>query len=211
MWLKGMAYIIRPMRLEDISQVMQIERESFPAPWSATNFRYELLFNRTARYFVACVPLPENVAKGSSWLDTLISRVQRLFSRSEEQAIDDQWVVGYAGLWFMSDEAHLTTIAVRETYQRLGLGELLLISAIELARERNSQFMTLEVRLSNAAAQALYTKYGFTEVGIRRGYYYDTGEDALLMTTEKITSASFEGQFQRLKQAHAERWARQSP
>ena len=208
MWLKGMAYIIRPMRLEDISQVMQIERESFPAPWSATNFRYELLFNRTARYFVACVPLPENAAKGGSRLDALISRVQRLFSKSEEQAIDNQWVVGYAGLWFMSDEAHLTTIAVRETYQHQGLGEVLLISAIELAREGNAQFITLEVRPSNVAAQALYTKYGFSGVGVRRGYYYDTGEDALLMATEKITSDSFEGQFQRLKQAHAESWGR---
>jgi len=206
-----MAYIIRRMRIEDVSQVIQIERESFPIPWSATNFRYELLFNRSARYFVACGPLPENTSKGSSWLDALISRVQRLFSRSKEQAIDNQWVVGYAGLWFMSDEAHLTTIAVRETYQQQGLGELLLISAIELAMERNAQFITLEVRPSNAAAQALYSKYGFTGVGTRRGYYYDTGEDALLMATEKITSSSFQGQFQRLKQAHAERWGWQEP
>lgn len=204
-----MAYIIRPMRLEDISQVAQIERESFPSPWSATNFRYELLFNRSARYFVACGPLPENASQGSSRLDMLISRVQRLFSKSKEQAIDDQWVVGYAGLWFMSDEAHLTTIAVRESYQQQGLGELLLISAIELAMERNAQFITLEVRPSNVAAQALYRKYGFTEVGVRHGYYYDTGEDALLMATGKITSPSFQEQFQRLKQAHAERRGRQ--
>ncbi len=206
-----MACIIRPMRLEDISQVVHIEREIFPTPWSGTNFRYELLFNRSARYFVACVPLPGDVSKGVSWLDALISRVQRLFSKSEEQAIDNQWVVGYAGLWFMSDEAHLTTIAVRQTYQRQGLGELLLISAIELAMERNAQFITLEVRPSNGAAQALYRKYGFTGVGLRRGYYYDTGEDALLMATEKITSASFEGQFHRLKQAHAQRWGGQTP
>jgi ribosomal-protein-alanine N-acetyltransferase len=206
-----MTYIIRRMRIEDVSQVIQIERESFPLPWSATNFRYELLFNRSARYFVVCGPLPENASKGSSWLDALISHVQRLFSRNKEQAIDNQWVVGYAGLWFMSDEAHLTTIAVRETYQHQGLGERLLISAIELAMERNSQFITLEVRPSNVAAQALYSKYGFTGVGTRRGYYYDTGEDALLMATEKITSSSFQGQFQRLKQAHAQRWGWQEP
>lgn len=205
-----MAYTIRPMRLQDISQVAQIERELFPAPWSATNFRYELLFNRSTRYFVICGPAPENEggdeAQRRPWLDRLISRAERLFSKNKEPASDERWIVGYAGLWFMADEAHLITIAVRGAYQRQGIGERLLISAIELAVERKAQLVTLEVRPSNPAAQALYKKYGFAESGIRHGYYYDTGEDALLMATDRIASASFQSRFQKLKHAHAQRW-----
>lgn len=192
------------MRLEDVPQVAQIERESFPSPWSATNFRNELLFNRSAHYFVACAELPENergTAPKGSWLDGLLSRAERLFRRGG--SVNNQLILGYVGLWFMSDEAHLTNIAAQPDHRQRGVGELLLISIIELAVERNARFVTLEVRPSSTAARALYTKYGFAEVGVRRGYYYDTGEDALIMTTERITSASFQSRFQKLRQAYA--------
>jgi ribosomal-protein-alanine N-acetyltransferase len=189
-----MAYIIRPMKLQDIPQVVQIEHEAFPSPWSATNFRYDLLFNRAAQYLVAYRELSE-IERRESWLKGLISH---LFSKNEEQLI-----LGYAGLWFMADDAHLVNIAVREGYRRQGIGEHLLISAIDIAMERNASVITLEVRPSNKVAQALYRKYGFIEVGVRRGYYYDTKEDALLMSIEKISSASFQSRFERLKQAYA--------
>jgi ribosomal-protein-alanine N-acetyltransferase len=136
----------------------------------------------------------------------MLSGAQRLFRRGgEETEADKQWVVGYVGLWFMAGEAHITNIAVRAGQRRQGIGELLLISAIDVAVERDAQFMTLEVRPSNTEARALYTKYGFMEVGVRRGYYYDTGEDALLMTTQRLTSAPFHSMFSRLKRAHAQR------
>jgi len=106
----------------------------------------------------------------------------------------------------MAGEAHITTIGVRQAYQRQGIAELLLISTMDTALMRNAQVMTLEVRLSNSAAQALYEKYGFTKMGVRRGYYTDNREDAVIMTTDTLTSALFQAQFQRLKRAHAERW-----
>jgi ribosomal-protein-alanine N-acetyltransferase len=106
----------------------------------------------------------------------------------------------------MAGEAHITTIGVRQAYQRLGIGELLLISTIDLALIRQAEVITLEVRLSNTAAQELYQKYGFTKRGVRRGYYTDNREDAVIMTTDTLTSAPFQSQFQLLKRAYAERW-----
>ena len=106
----------------------------------------------------------------------------------------------------MAGEAHITTIGVRQAFQRLGIGELLLISTIDLALSRQAEVMTLEVRLSNRAAQELYQKYGFTKRGIRRGYYTDNREDAVIMTTDTLTSVLFQSQFQLLKRAYVERW-----
>jgi ribosomal-protein-alanine N-acetyltransferase len=202
---KVMAYTVRSMKLGDVSQVVGIERESFPSPWSATNFRYELLFNRAAHYFVACGGLPEgdNISKGVPWLERVVSWPQRLVGRG--RGTGNRWVLGYAGLWLTADEAHITTIAVRGDHRRQGLGEFLLLKIMEFAAMRNAQIVTLEVRPSSEAAQALYRKYGFVEVGVRHGYYYDTGEDALLMATERLSSASFQSQFQKLKQTYAER------
>jgi ribosomal-protein-alanine N-acetyltransferase len=114
----------------------------------------------------------------------------------------EQYIMGFAGLWMLVDEAHITNIAVREKHRRQGIGEALLIAIIELAIELGAQLITLEVRASNAEAQKLYAKYGFVRVGLRRGYYTDNREDAVLMSIEDVKSA--EAQLKSLKQAHAE-------
>jgi ribosomal-protein-alanine N-acetyltransferase len=132
--------------------------------------------------------------------------LRRLFGGKERLTAPTQFILGFAGLWFMVDEAHLANIAVREDYRHRGMGESLLISAIELAIGYDARFFTLEVRASNKVAQALYRKYGLIEVGTRRGYYIDNKEDAVIMTAEGITSALYEKRFQSLKQAHAQKW-----
>jgi len=134
-----------------------------------------------------------------------LARVRRLFY-ADEASPSNQRIVGLVGLRIMGDVAYIITIGVREAYRRQGIGELLLISAIDLALMRKARVATLEVRASNSAAQALYEKYGFTKTGARQGYYSDNREDAVIMTTDTITSAPFQSQFQRLKRAHAERW-----
>ena len=108
--------------------------------------------------------------------------------------------------WVMADEAHITSIAVREAYRRQGLGELLVIPVIDLARELKARIVTLEVRASNTGAQNLYAKYGFTQVGVRRGYYIDDREDALVMSTQDITLATFQAHLEQLKQAYSRKW-----
>lgn len=90
-------------------------------------------------------------------------------------------IIGYAGMWLILDEAHVTNIAVLAAYRRRGLGEKLVRALIEQAKQRGAVSMTLEVRVSNMAAQTLYRKLGFEKKGIRRQYYSDTREDALIM------------------------------
>jgi len=93
----------------------------------------------------------------------------------------DGVVVGYGGIWFIIDEGHVTNIAVDENYRGMGIGSKILEGLIQLCIDRNITAMTLEVRKSNIVAQSLYKKYGFKECGIRKGYYHDNNEDAIIM------------------------------
>ncbi len=95
-------------------------------------------------------------------------------------------VVGFAGLWLMVDEAHITTFGVHPDWRRQGIGRQLLLNVAELSVAIGARRMTLEVRVSNAAAQALYRSFGFEIVGRRPHYYTDDGEDALVMTTPAL-------------------------
>lgn len=94
--------------------------------------------------------------------------------------------VGYAGMWLVIDEAHITNVAIRKDLRGQGLGEKLMRALIQLAADSGMIWMTLEVRRSNAAAQGLYRKLGFVDVGWRKRYYEDNGEDALLMGLEHL-------------------------
>lgn len=93
-------------------------------------------------------------------------------------------VAGYGGLWLIMDEAHITNVAVRDTYRGRKLGERLLIELMRTAGFLGAQRMTLEVRPSNTRALCLYGKLGFYSVGVRKGYYTDNQEDALIMWAE---------------------------
>jgi ribosomal-protein-alanine N-acetyltransferase len=95
-------------------------------------------------------------------------------------------VVGFAGVWMMVDEAHITTFGVHPDWRRQGVGRRLLLGVFELAEALRAARLTLEVRVSNAPAQALYRAFGFAVVGRRRAYYTDDGEDALVMTTPDL-------------------------
>lgn len=208
------------MRLEDVPQVSEIEREVFPTQWPFTVYKRELQ-NKLAHYLVA-VEEPagisqtaaakpdagrspaENEAGWWGWVRRLFGG-GRTSSVGEETARGEH-VVGAVGFWLMLDEAHITTIGVRAHYQRLGIGELLLIESLELAQQLGARVATLEVRVTNTGAQALYEKYGFKRVGLRRKYYSDNGEDALIMTTDPLTSAAYQARFEELRESHARKW-----
>ena len=210
-----MSYYVRLMQREDIAQVTDIDREAFPTDWPATNYEHELQ-NRLAHYIVACdeekiVDELEVKAYPKGSLSGLVTKVRRLFNHdwffgNELPPLGKQYITGFIGFWIMAGEAHITDIAVREKYRRQGIGELLLISAVDLAAELKAYIITLEVRVSNTSAQSLYYKYGFTQTGLRRGYYTDNGEDGIVMSTENITSASFQALLQQLKQNHSRKW-----
>ncbi|HKB25665.1 MAG TPA: ribosomal protein S18-alanine N-acetyltransferase [Methylomirabilota bacterium] len=101
---------------------------------------------------------------------------------------EDGRVIGYLCLWEIADELHITNIAVHPTRRRQGVGRVLLQGVLEDARERRLRLVVLEVRPSNTEARTLYEGFGFRVIGRRRGYYYDTGEDALVMEADLQTS-----------------------
>jgi len=100
-------------------------------------------------------------------------------------------IIGYCGFWLIFDEAHVTTIAVRPELRNRGLGEYLLQKMIEAGYAKNAKWFTLEVRASNIPAQKLYYKYGFKSIGLRKKYYQDNDEDALIMWTENIWDSKY--------------------
>ncbi|MED4228197.1 ribosomal protein S18-alanine N-acetyltransferase [Neobacillus cucumis] len=94
---------------------------------------------------------------------------------------EDNKIIGYCGTWIVIDEAHVTNIAILPEYRGKRLGDALLNKLISVAREMGARSMTLEVRVTNHVAQSLYRKFGFKNGGIRKNYYSDNQEDALIM------------------------------
>lgn len=159
----GHAPLLRMMRAEDVGRVAEVERESFSEAWPATAFERELRQNATARYIVL---------------------------EGDEAGAPE--IRGFAGLWLMVDEAHVVTVAVSPRFRGRGYGRLLVHGLVEVARAHGMSVATLECRVSNAAARALYRTYGFYEVGLRKRYYSDNREDAVIMTTEELRSEPYE-------------------
>ncbi len=196
-------YIIRSMKDRDIPQVAEIDREAFPGEWifhSHTSYEQDLN-NPAARYIVAYTEFTQIGVHQLSWFKQLFN----LNHSPDGGKPTTEYIVGFAGFWLMLKDAHITTIAARNNYRRIGIGEGLLISIIELATQLNANVVTLEARASNEIAQTLYKKYGFQVAGRRLRYYSDNGEDAVLMNTDNINAASFQACFRQLKMAHAQR------
>lgn len=172
--------VVEPMRLDDVEAVLAIDRLSFPLPWSASSYRYELTQNTHSHFFVALAAPGAAGGPRGSWRE----RITSLIRGAPDAVPSPRLVVGYAGFWYIVDEAHISTIAVHPDWRGQGAGEQLLTGLLERALDLNAVKATLEVRVSNTRAQNLYRKYWFEEVGRRRRYYRDNGEDALLMTAE---------------------------
>jgi len=96
-------------------------------------------------------------------------------------ASEDGCVIGYGIAWIVADEIHIGNIAVRRDHRRRNIGAMLLDSLLETGRRRGCSLATLEVRRSNLAALELYVKFGFSSIAVRKGYYSDTREDAIVM------------------------------
>ncbi len=141
--------VLEPLGDEHVDDVLRIERESFPAPWTEAMFRQEV---------------------EETWLS-------RSFA-----ARDKGVVVGYVIAWFLRGEVHVLNLAVTKSHQRRGIAKRMLVHVIDLAVEQSCHMVTLEVRVSNDPAKLLYLSMGFAPVGIRRRYYHDNNEDAIVMT-----------------------------
>lgn len=185
-------FLVEPMGLDDISQVRRIEQRTFPNPWPRDSYRREVLDNERARYLVLRRAAGGRAAKPAPRRPFPLN----LLTLGMDRARADD-IVGFAGLWLMMDEAHITTLAVDTPYQGRGLGEVLLLESAKLSRRAGATRMTLEVRVSNLIAQRLYRKYDFADSGIRPRYYSDDFEDALVMWSEDIDQPEFAARLER--------------
>jgi ribosomal-protein-alanine N-acetyltransferase len=113
--------------------------------------------------------------------------------------------VGYVGLMFVEEEAHVTTVAVAPEYQRQGIGTQIMLGAVRIAQEEGSRHISLEVAVGNERAQGIYRRFGFAPVGVRKGYYQLTGEDAYVMWAYDIDSPAYRERLERIEAEEAQR------
>lgn len=196
--LEGYGIRVAPMELQDLPQVLQIERLSFSSPWNARAYESELRYNEMAHYYVARIDPGQFNHRNGAGLGGWFNRLLRPAPPPATEVI-----VGYVGFWLMAGEAHISTIAVTPEYRGHSFGEFLLATVLAEAQRCGAHVATLEVRVSNQGAQALYDKYGFEKVGLRKAYYSDNNEDAYIMTTPTLGSASYQQKYQRLRRALA--------
>ncbi|MEW6727617.1 ribosomal protein S18-alanine N-acetyltransferase [Desulforudis sp. 1088] len=103
-------------------------------------------------------------------------------------AVHEGKVIGYGGAWMVLDEAHVTNVAVHPDYRGMKIGKALMLELMRRAVARGARCMTLEVRPSNTVARQLYARLGFVEAGVRKGYYQDNDEDAIIMWKQGLTT-----------------------
>ena len=159
---------LSPMRRRDLRRgVMDIEAVSYPRPWSQGVFESEIAQVRSGtRYYLVARHVPD----GSS------GRRAR--------------IVGYAGVWFSGDEAHVTNVAVAPAARRRGVASALMLGLADAAIGHECRSWTLEVRVSSTGAQELYRRFGFAPAGVRTRYYENT-EDAIVMWCHDIQGAEY--------------------
>ena len=127
------------------------------------------------------------------------SEINQKASRHYICAVVDGEVVGYGGVMVHADEAHITTIAVLPERQHGGIGSRLMVDLVEHARAKEARSIALEVRVANWPAQRLYAWFGFRPVGVRKNYYAETGEDALVMMVDDAQSSEIERRIARVR------------
>lgn len=126
------------------------------------------------------------------WTSALfLSELALRSSRAYFVARVGRQIVGYAGVMISFEDAHVTTVAVDPAWQRRGIATRLLVALARESLVRGAQHLTLEVRMSNKGAQALYRRFGFAPVGVRKNYYPETNEDALVMWVHDIDSPEY--------------------
>lgn len=165
------SYRVRSMTVRDIPQVMVVNRQCFPVPWSAWTIEQDITNNRYSAWVVV-EQLLSGESSRSRWWDWWRGTVKPIGQ-----------VIGFGGFWILYGEMHITNIGVATHYRGQGWGEVLLASMLQQAIHLQADYATLEVRVSNQPAINLYHKYEYRIVVQQRDYYHDNHEDAHSMAT----------------------------
>ena len=159
------SFKIVEMTLNDLNEVLEIEKRSFPTPWSKRVFLKEL-HGEFSKIFLAI-----------------------------SHRLGKQKILGYISIWFVREEVHILNLACHPDYRRSGVATGLIEYSLSFSCQLGARRAFLDVRESNHGALSLYKKYGFKPVGIRRGYYSDTQEDAVVMVLEMESKSFFKDFF----------------
>jgi ribosomal-protein-alanine N-acetyltransferase len=159
---------ITAMRRRHLRNVLRIENQVYPRPWSLGLFMSELAIRNGRVYLVARV---------------------------------GPTIVGYAGMLFSADDGHVTTIAVDPSWQRSKIGTRLLLHLLRRGVAKDAKNFTLEVRMNNEGAQSLYRAFGFVPAGVRKGYYVETNEDAMVMWAHDVDQDDYTARLDALEQS----------
>ncbi len=178
-----MAFItIQPMSPEDISSVLELDRLCFGGLWNAQSYQREL-DSPNSDLLILVISLDSQDGKNEATFKS---------SKIQSHTNNHPMIIGIGCLWAILEEAHITILGIHPQYRRLGLGQLLIYALMKSAWEKRLERATLEVAVSNTSALSLYHKFGFQKVGCRRGYYQQTGEDALILWRGHLHDPEFE-------------------
>ncbi len=213
---------VRVAALPDAVDMEDVERLAFPTLFPPTRFGREVSKTNTLYLVamrswtddeIALGPDTSRPRRGSRGLFGMLAAPLKIPGKLLFQTIggrraklSPQYLAGMVGLWFVMGEAHVVIIGNRPGDRRKGIGELLLVAAIEASIARGARVVTLEVRGSNQVARALYQKYSFREVGVRKRYYADNNEDAVIMTTPPIQGDEYREHFLKQVGEHELKW-----
>lgn len=147
---------------------------------------------------VAAVSELERLIYPEPWSDQVFLDELSQPGRVYLLAVDDDKVIGYAGLMVVFEDAHITTMSVSPEARGSGIGQRMMLQLVDAAIAAEAEHLTLEVRMSNDPAQALYRKFGFVPVGVRKDYYLD--EDALIMWASGINEDDYQERVARIRE-----------
>ncbi|WP_324239197.1 ribosomal protein S18-alanine N-acetyltransferase [Okeania sp.] len=172
------------MSPEHISRVVELDQLCFGGLWNTQGYQREI---ESPNSDLLILMISQN---------TKTEKEEVTFKSSNcksQITYNDKSIIGIGCLWAILEEAHITILGVHPKYQGLGFGQLLLYTLMRSAWERGLERATLEVAVSNTPALSLYHKFGFQDVGRRKGYYQKTGEDALVLWRGHLHEPDFEG------------------
>jgi [ribosomal protein S18]-alanine N-acetyltransferase len=190
---KGVTILkIQQLSQKDLSRVLELDQLCFGGLWTPQGYQREL-----------DSPNSDLLGLWKEKGETVITPGENpleLCLESSESVSESSSLVGMGCLWSILDEAHITILGIDPHYQRQGLGQVMLYGLLKSAQARQLQWATLEVRVSNQSAIALYRKFGFKDVGRRKGYYQDTGEDALILWRNGLKHPDFDQSLRQWEQ-----------
>jgi ribosomal-protein-alanine N-acetyltransferase len=181
---------LKPLTVEQLDAVVELDQLCFGGLWTRSGYEREL-DSPSSQLLVLEARCVSKDSGCQDWFSEVLTQNSVTVDSSVTPSRQNS-LVGFGCFWSILEEAHITILAVHPDYQRQGLGQLLLYALLQDARQRKLEWATLEVKPSNQAALSLYQKFGFIEAGRRRGYYKDTGEDALILWRNGLQTLEFE-------------------